>query len=84
MSLNIKNEEACRLAAQLAELAGESMTRAVTIALKERLQRVKRRLNRTGIAVTLMSIAQRCASRPVLDHRSPEEILGYDEHGLPK
>ena len=83
MSLNIKNEETHQLAAQLAQLTGETLTRAVTIALKERLAREKRRRNRTGVAAALMQIAQRCASRPVLDDRSPEAILGYDEHGLP-
>lgn len=83
MSLNIKNEETHQLAAQLAQLTGETLTRAVTIALKERLEREKRRRNRTGVAAALMQIAQRCASRPVLDDRSPEAIIGYDEHGLP-
>lgn len=83
MGLNIKNEETCRLVAQLAELTGETMTRAVTVALQERLQREKRRRNRVGIAETLMHIAHRCASRPMLDPRSPDDLLGYDEHGLP-
>jgi antitoxin VapB len=83
MSLNIKNEETHQLAAQLAQLTGETLTRAVTIALKERLEREKRRRNRTGVAAALMQIAQRCASRPVLDDRRPEAIIGYDEHGLP-
>lgn len=83
MSLNIKNEETHQLAAQLAQLTGETLTRAVTIALKERLEREKRRRNRTGVAAALMQIAQRCASRPVLDNRSPEAIIGYDEHGIP-
>ena len=83
MGLNIKNEETHRLAAQLAELTGETMTRAVTIALRERLEREKRRHNRSGVADALLKIARRCACRPILDDRSPDEILGYDEHGLP-
>jgi antitoxin VapB len=83
MSLNIKNEETHQLATQLAQLTGETLTRAVTIALKERLEREKRRHNRTGVAAALMQIAQRCASRPILDDRSLEAIIGYDEHGLP-
>ena len=41
MSLNIKNEETCRLAGQLARLTGESMTAAITVALRERLDRVQ-------------------------------------------
>ncbi len=83
MSLNIKNDETHRLATQLAQLTGETLTRAVTIALKERLEREKKRRNRAGVADALMQIARRCTSRPILDDRSPEAILGYDEHGLP-
>jgi antitoxin VapB len=83
MGLNIKNEETHRVAAQLAKLTGETMTKAVTIALQERLEREKRRRNRAGVADALMKIARRCASRPVLDDRSADEILGYDAHGLP-
>ncbi len=76
------NEETHQLAAQLAELTGEPLPRAVTRALQERLDREKKRRNRAGIASALLKIAQRCAYRPLLDDRSPEEILGYDEHGL--
>jgi antitoxin VapB len=84
MGLNIKNAETHRLAVQLAQLTGETLTRTVTIALKERLAREKRRRNRTGVAEALRQIARRCAARPLLDDRSPEAILGYDEHGLPR
>ena len=42
MSLNIKNEETCRLASELAQLTGETMTGAITVALRERLEREKR------------------------------------------
>jgi antitoxin VapB len=84
MGLNIKNAETHRLAVQLAQLTGETLTRTVTIALKERLEREKRRRNRTGVAEALRRIARRSASRPLLDDRSPEDILGYDEHGLPR
>jgi antitoxin VapB len=84
MGLNIKNAETHRLAVQLAQLTGETLTRTVTIALTERLAREKRRRNRTGVAEALRQIGRRCASRPLLDGRSPEAILGYDEHGLPR
>jgi antitoxin VapB len=83
MGLNIKNEETHRLAMQLADLTGETMTRAVTIALQERLEREKRRRLRVGVASRLLQIAHRCTSRPVLDDRRPDEVLGYDSHGLP-
>lgn len=84
MSLNIKNEEAHRLAAELARLTGESMTKAVTHAIKERIEREKRRRNRSGVADDLMAIGRRCASRPVLDDRSADDLIGYDEDGLPR
>jgi antitoxin VapB len=84
MGLNIKNAETHRLAVQLAQLTGETLTRTVTIALKERLEREKRRRHRTRVAEALQEIGRRCASRPLLDDRSPEAILGYDEHGLPR
>ena len=83
MGLNIKNDDTHRLAVQLARLMGETLTRTVTIALQERLEREKKRRHRTGVAAALQQIARRCASRPVLDDRSPEAILGYDAHGLP-
>lgn len=83
MSLNIKNPEAHRLATQLAALTGESKTRAVVEALRERLEREKQKRARAGVAERLMAIGRRCAARSVRDPRSAEEILGYDEHGLP-
>lgn len=83
MSLNIKNDEAHSLATELARLTGENMTKAVTTALRERLAREKRRRQRDNIANRLMEIGRRCADLPVLDDREPDDILGYDEHGLP-
>ena len=82
MQLNIKNEEARRMAAQLADVTGESMTRAVTEVIRERLEREKGKRGRSGVAEKLMRIGRRCASRPVADPRSPDEIL-YDKDGLP-
>ena len=82
MQLNIKNEDARRMASQLAHLTGESMTQAVTEAIRERLEREKGKHGRSGVAKKLMSIGRRCASRPVTDSRPPNEIL-YDKDGLP-
>lgn len=83
MALNIRNPEAEQLAADLAKLTGETKTQAVTKALRERLERIKRRRTRRRLADELDEIAKHCAALPVLDNRSDEEILGYDEHGLP-
>jgi len=83
MALNIRNPEAERLAAELARQTGESKTEAVTKALRDRLVRVRRERTRRRLADELEEIAEHCASLPVLDSRRAEEILGYDEVGLP-
>ena len=62
MSLNIKNDEACRLAGELAQLTGETMTGAITVALRERLERERRRRGADALARELHAIGQRCAS----------------------
>jgi len=84
MALNIRNAETERLAEALARLTGESKTEAVTQALRDRLARLRRERARRRLADELDEIALHCARLPVLDSRSPEEILGYDEHGLPR
>jgi len=84
MALNIRNPEAEQLAAELAKQTGESKTEAVTKALRDRLMRVRRERTRRRLADELEEIAEHCASLPVLDSRRAEEILGYDEVGLPR
>jgi antitoxin VapB len=84
MALNIRNEEAERLAAALAKLTGETKTEAVRKALKDRLVRVRRERAGRRLADELDEIAQHCARLPVADARTAEEILGYDENGLPR
>jgi len=84
MSLNIKNEEAHRLAQQLARLTGESMSTAVTKAVRERLERVRRK-HGTSKAERLLQIGRECAAHLKEPFRSIDhgELL-YDEKGLPK
>jgi len=84
MALNIRNREAETLAAELARRTGETKTEAVIKALRERLARVRRARGKRRLADELNEIALRCARLPVLDPRTPEEIIGYDEHGLPR
>lgn len=85
MPLNIRNEQAEELAAALAKLTGETKTEAVTQALRERLERVRRlRARRRRLADELDEIALHCSALPVRDQRSAEEIIGYDENGLPR
>ena len=85
MSLNIKNEETCSLARELAKLTGETMTGAITVALRERLDRERRRSGIDARARELRAIADRCArllgpGPSAVEHG---DIL-YDEQGLPK
>jgi antitoxin VapB len=83
MSLNIKDAEAHHLAQALAKETGEPMTRAVTEALRERLERVRRRKRPEATAAELLAIGRRCAGtlkgKPV-DHPN----LLYDNRGLPR
>lgn len=81
MALSIKSDEADRLARELAGRTGESITEAVVVALRERLER--QRDDTLGIAGRLRRLADDVAALPVEDPRSPEELLGYDQHGLP-
>jgi antitoxin VapB len=84
MALNIRNPEAERLAEAVARLAQETKTEAVIRALRDRLARLRRERRRRRLADELDDIARHCASLPVKDPRPPEEILGYDERGLPR
>jgi antitoxin VapB len=81
--LNIKDPETDRLARRLAGVTGETLTKAVTIAVRERLERVMGRRTGRRLADELDEIALRCAALPLLDSRSEDEILGYDDAGLP-
>ena len=82
MSLNIKNEETCRLARELAELTGETITGAITVALRERLKR--ERIIAEKIK-NMRAISKRCAALLSDGHSAVEhgDFL-YDERGLPK
>jgi antitoxin VapB len=84
MALNIRSPETEALATELARLTGESKTEAVTKAVRDRLERVKRGRQRRSLADELDAIGQQCAQLTVLDNRNPDEILGCDEHGLPR
>lgn len=84
MALNIRNPETEKLAAELAKQTGETKTEAVTKAVRDRLVRVRRERTNRRLADELEEIAEHCATLPVLDERSEEEILGYDEVGLPR
>lgn len=83
MALNLKSEVTHRHARELSKLTGETMAEAVDRALVERLERIRRTRERKAVVEQILEIGRECAALPVLDHRSPEEML-YDENGLPK
>ena len=83
MALSIKNQEADRLARELAEATGETLTDAVLTALRERLRRLTGRRRSVGLREDIVRMQERIARLPVLDERTDNEILGYDERGLP-
>jgi len=85
MPLSIKDPEADQLARRLAERTGETITQAVITALRERLAREQ--LDEQAVknlVEDVMDIGRHCAALPLLDARSPDEIIGYDQHGLPQ
>ena len=84
MSLNIKNDEAHRLAQELAGLTGESMAAAVTVAVRERLERM-RRDRESPLSERMLAIGKDCAPRLKEPFRSVDhgELL-YDDDGLPR
>jgi len=83
MALNIKNEEAHRLATLLAEATGTTLTDAVTTAIRETLARTPRDTDATALLAEVAEIQRFVADLPDRDTRSAEEILGYDSSGLP-
>jgi antitoxin VapB len=83
MALSLKDPETDRLARAVAALTGETLTAAVRKALAERLERERLRRGEVADLVTrLREIGEHCASLPVLDPRTPDEICGYDENGM--
>jgi antitoxin VapB len=83
VALSIKSDEADQLARQLATETGETLTEAVVIALRERLDREHAR-HVASMRVRLARLAADVAGLPVADSRAPEEIIGYDAAGLPR
>ena len=81
--MNIRNAKTEKLVAEVTELTEETITVAVTIALQERLTRLRRQSMSRRLADELNEIALHCAALPVYDDRSADEIVGFDERGLP-
>lgn len=84
MALEIKDPLIEQLAHRLARQTGESVAEAVHRALAERLRRVSGRSKQSLLLDSLADIRHRWAAMPEVDGRSSDEILGYDENGLPR
>jgi antitoxin VapB len=83
MALSIKDPETERLARALAARTGETITVATRRAIEERLKRTASQARRAALLEDMEAMQRRLKALPVLDPRSPEEIIGYDEHGVP-
>ena len=85
MGFSIKNKETCRLASELAQLTGETMTGAITVALRERLERKRRECSTETRVQRLLAIGSRCAN---MLGDGPSAVghgdFLYDERGLPQ
>jgi len=84
MTLSIKNSETERLARQVARETGESLTEAIEKALQERLQRLEQRPQGRIMTEKLEDILRRVDALPTVDTRPEDEILGYDNQGVPR
>jgi antitoxin VapB len=83
MALSIKDAETERLARVLAKRTGETITLATRRALEERLRRVGSNERKAALLEDLAAIRRRWSALPVVDTRSADEIIGYDESGVP-
>ena len=86
MAFSIKNDEADLLLRELTALTHESLTEAVIVSVRDRLrreQRLRRALAAAPAVDRLQAAIDHFLSLPIIDTRSEDEILGYDEHGLP-
>lgn len=84
MAITIKNDEVERLVREVAREEQTSLTEAIRSALNGRLALVRGRRRVPALQETLLGISARCAAMPDLDQRSANEILGYDENGVPR
>ncbi len=79
-TLYIKNPVAHRLAQEVSKRMGVTLTEAVIHALEDQIRAQKKPIDQKKID----AICAKLASLPVLDSRTPDEILGYDSFGVPR
>ena len=83
MTILIKDSETDKLVRELADRTGQSLTNAVKIAVVEQLKRLP--LSKEEIASRKEKVARILAkldAMPTVDHRTADEIIGYNEQGL--
>jgi antitoxin VapB len=84
MPISIKNPETEQLARQLAKETGETITEVIKKSLQDRLQRVRGRRRTSTLEEEVADILRRVDALPVISTASEDEILGYDENGIPE
>jgi antitoxin VapB len=84
MGMSIKNPATERLARAVAKTTGESLTEAIQKALEERWLRLQAKRRNRALTIQIDDLLRRVDALPTLDSRSEDEILGYDERGLPR
>jgi len=83
MALTLNHPEANNLVQELISYTSETLTQAVLNALREKLQKEKEKRKHTlSLKEELLLIGKECAALPILDNRTPEEILGYNNNGV--
>lgn len=84
MALSIKNPEVERLARELAEITGENLTEVICNALKQRFQKESGRKQPATISDEIRRMQERVDRLPRRDHRSDDELIGYNKYGIPE
>lgn len=84
MALSIHNPKAEKLARELAAKSGETITQAIITAIEDRLERMQGKRATLDLTAEMMKIAERCSGLPDLDPRPSDQILGYDQRGIPE
>jgi antitoxin VapB len=85
MALNIKNAETEKLVRELARRRGQGITEALTDVVRREVERERRKPKRESyeeFSRRIDAIVERVKRLPVVDDRTPDEIIGYNEHGL--
>lgn len=82
MTLNIKHPAADKLARTLARMTGQTITTVIVTALEEKLVREEGRRLPVSLKDRIIQIGRRCSKLPDLDERTPDQIIGYDQHGV--